>query len=490
MISALGAGPAIPYNAVMALQTGLKLKLGQKLKLAPQLRQAIALLQLNRLELREHLEQALESNPLLELEAPTETSEPGDDRLDGESESWEDYVDDGADAFGDEGWNDLPEGFSEVAEAPDYDRFISDPNAESLTQHLLWQANLAHFSEQDEAIARAIIYALGDDGYLADDLATLRASLAPEYLVSIDEVVAVLGRVQHFEPVGVAARNLRECLLIQVRTLPSETPSRGLAEHLIEHFLDDVGDLDAAALARRTGFGVEDVEGALAVVRRLDPRPGMRFGRDDENVLVPDVYVFPSEAGWQVRLNRDNDPRLRLNDAYVKLIKKAMGDDKSYLKDRLKEAQWLISSLELRDHTLRSVAEAIVQHQAGFLEQGDVAMQPLLQKDVAERVEVHESTVSRATTGKFMHTPRGTFELKYFFSVAIPTRGGPPVSATAVKARLEHLIAREPPDKPLSDQALVERLAEDGLMLARRTVAKYREQLGIPNSSRRRRASR
>ncbi|NKI35087.1 RNA polymerase factor sigma-54 [Wenzhouxiangella sp. XN79A] len=477
----------------MALQTGLKLKLGQKLKLAPQLRQAIALLQLNRLELREHLEQALESNPLLELDAPEAVSEADVEPRDG-TDPVDDFADeyraDDRDEYHDERWNDLPEGFSEVAETPDYDRFISDPAQESLAQHLLWQANLAHFSEQDEAIARAIIYALGEDGYLADDLATLRASLAPEYLVSIDEVVAVLGRVQHFEPVGVAARNLRECLLIQVRTLPSETPSRGLAEHLIEHYLDEVGGLEAAALARRTGFGTEEIDGALAVIRRLDPRPGLRYGRDDENYLVPDVYVFPGDDGWQVRLNRDNDPRLRLNDAYVKMIKKALGEDKSYLKERLKEAQWLISSLELRNHTLRSVAEAIVRHQAGFLEHGDIGMQPLLQKEIAERVDVHESTVSRATTGKFMHTPRGTFELKYFFSGAIPTRDGRSVSATAVKARLERLIATEPVGKPLSDQALVERLAADGLLLARRTVAKYREQLGIPNSARRRREAR
>lgn len=481
----------MPYNAGMALQTGLKLKLGQKLKLAPQLRQAIALLQLNRLELREHLEQALESNPLLELESEhlSDRGEQGESRDSAEFDG-EDTGRDADDYGEDYDWNDLPEGFSEVAEAPDYDRFISDPNQESLTQHLLWQANLAHFSEQDEAIARAIIYALREDGYLADDLATLRASLAPEYLVSVDEITAVLGRVQHFEPVGIAARTLKECLSIQARTLPSETPYRGLAQHLIDHFLEDVGDLDAERLARRTGFVVEEIEGALGVIRKLDPRPGLRFGRDDENYLVPDVYVFPSETGWQVRLNRDNDPRLRLNDAYVKMIKKTVGTDRSYLKDRLKEAQWLISSLELRNHTLRSVAEAIVDRQAGFLEHGDVAMRPLLQKEVAERIEVHESTVSRATTGKYMHTPRGTFELKYFFSVAIPTRDGRPVSATAIKARLEKLIEEEPPGQPYSDQALTERLADGGALLARRTVAKYREQLGIPNSSRRRRDAR
>ncbi|MDX1625933.1 MAG: RNA polymerase factor sigma-54 [Wenzhouxiangellaceae bacterium] len=470
----------------MALSTGLKLKLGQKLKLAPQLRQAIALLQLNRVELREHIDQVLEANPLLELEAPEPSVDDLTDAASLEDESGE--ADDSGEEYDD--WNDLPEGFSEVREAPDYDRFISDPDADSLVQHLLWQANLAGFSEQDEAIARAIIHSLDEDGYLHDDVATLRASLAPEYLVTHDEVVAVLERIQHFEPVGVAARGLKECLLIQVRALPSEVPWRGLARHLIEHHLDELGGGDATEVARRTGFEADEVERALAVIRRLDPKPGLRFGRDDENVIVPDAYVHPDGDGWRVTLNRDNDPGLRLNDDYVALIKRTDGSDRDYLKERLKEAQWLISSLELRNHTLAAVTRTIIQHQAGFLEHGDVAMEPLLQKEVAEIVDVHESTVSRATTGKYVHTPRGTFELKYFFSVAIPTEDGRPVSATAVKARLDALIREEDPARPLSDQALAECLAEDGLKLARRTVAKYRDQLGIANSSKRRRAAR
>ena len=470
----------------MALSTGLKLKLGQKLKLAPQLRQAIALLQLNRVELREHIDQVLEANPLLELEAPEPSVADLTDAASLEDESGE--ADDSGEEYDD--WNDLPEGFSEVREAPDYDRFISDPDADSLVQHLLWQANLAGFSEQDEAIARAIIHSLDEDGYLHDDVATLRASLAPEYLVTHDEVVAVLERIQHFEPVGVAARGLKECLLIQVRALPSEVPWRGLARHLIEHHLDELGGGDATEVARRTGFEADEVERALAVIRRLDPKPGLRFGRDDENVIVPDAYVHPDGDGWRVTLNRDNDPGLRLNDDYVALIKRTDGSDRDYLKERLKEAQWLISSLELRNHTLAAVTRTIIQHQAGFLEHGDVAMEPLLQKEVAEIVDVHESTVSRATTGKYVHTPRGTFELKYFFSVAIPTEDGRPVSATAVKARLDALIREEDPARPLSDQALAECLAEDGLKLARRTVAKYRDQLGIANSSKRRRAAR
>jgi len=479
---------ALPYNAVMSMATGLKLKLGHKLKLAPQLRQAIALLQLNRVELREHIEQALETNPLLELE-------PEPNALDGEeasqAEQFEETDRSAEDIDFNEDdyrWNDLPEGFSEVSEAPDYDRFISDPGEDSLYQHLLWQVNLAGFSQTDEAIARAIVYALDEDGFLYDDIRTLRASLAPEYLVGAEEVAAVLERVQHFEPVGVAARSLQECLGIQLRALPTATPGCGLAEHLVEHHLDALRSGDPAAIRKSSGFGQAEIAQAMGVIRRLDPRPGLRFSRDDQDYIVPDAYVHPDGDDWRVTLNRSQEPALQINRAYSELIKSTAGKDREYLREQLQQAQWLISSLELRNHTLRSVVHAIVQRQAGFLEHGDVAMQPLLQKELAEIVEVHESTVSRATTGKYLHTPRGTFELKHFFSVAIATGDGGEVSATAVRAQLEQLIRAEDPARPLSDQALVEALADRDLLLARRTVAKYREQLGIANSSRRRRA--
>lgn len=472
----------------MALATGLRLKLGQKLTLAPQLRQAIALLQLNRLELREHIDQALETNPLLELEEPDAGEfETGSEEA---AETGNDTAGRALDFDDDYGWDDLPDGFSEVAAAPDYDRFVGDPAHDSLAQYLLWQVNLAGFSETDEAIARAIVYALDEHGYLQDDIATLRASLAPEYLVGAAEVEAVLERVQHFEPVGVAARSLQECLAIQLRTLPVGSPGRGLAEHLIQHHVDDMAAGDPDLLRRRSGFSAADIEQALAAIRRLDPRPGLRFGSEREDYIVPDAYVHADGAGWRITLNRSHEPSLKINTAYADLIQSTRGDDRDYLRNQLKEAQWLISSLELRNHTLRAVIHAIVQHQQAFLEHGEVAMRPLLQKEVAELVEVHESTVSRAITGKYMHTPRGTFELKHFFSVGIDTRDGGQVAATAVRARLDQLIRGEPRARPLSDRALVDALAADGMLLARRTVAKYREQLGIPNSARRRREHR
>ena len=483
----LWPGPALTYNRGMGLQTGLRLELGQKLKLAPQLRQAIALLQLNRIELRQHIEQALEANPLLELEPESADADLDASEAQPESEADPDEIEFGDDDYQ---WDDLPEGFSEVSDAPDYDRFIGDPAQDSLTEHLLWQVNLAGFSDTDEAIARAIVYALDDDGYLHDDIKQLRASLAPEYLVTAEEVLAVLERIQHFEPVGVAARSLGECLRIQLRTLPVGTPGQGLAEHLIEHHVEALATRDAEAVRRASGFGIDDVNEALAVIRKLDPRPGLRYASESEDYIVPDAYVHPVDGGWQITLNRGQDPVLKINKAYSDLIRSTSGSDRDYLREQLQEAQWLISSLELRNHTLRNVLHAVVQRQTGFLEHGEVAMQPLLQKEIAELVSVHESTVSRATSGKYLHTPRGTFELKHFFSVSIPTRDGKQVSATSVRARLDEMIRQEDPSRPLSDQALADQLAADGTLLARRTVAKYREQLGIQNSAARRRRSR
>lgn len=456
----------------------LQLKLGQKLKLAPQLRQAIALLQLNRVELKDHINEILETNPLLEVEEDR-AGEQAEESSAEESQLDEDW-----------GMDELPEGYSVAREAPRYDEFISDRADESLQQHLLWQANLSGFNDTDEAIARAIIYALDEDGYLQDDLDTLRASLAPEYLVSRDEVMAVLERVQHFEPIGVACRDLRECLLVQLQARSVSTPGLGLASYIVENHLDSLARQDIPLLARTSGFNIDDVQVAVQLIRSLNPHPCSRFGSDNENYVIPDVYVHPRGDGWRVSLNPDSDPGLRLNQTYADLLRKSRGEDKKYLRDRLQEARWLISGLEMRNQTLLAVTEAIVDRQFEFFTHGEVAMRPLLQREIAETIGVHESTVSRATTQKYAHTPRGTFELKHFFSVGVSGQDGSEVAATAVRAHLRKMIQQEPPGKPLSDQALVEALAVRGIKLARRTVAKYREQLGIPGSAHRRRANR
>ncbi len=457
----------------------LQLKLGQKLKLAPQLRQAISLLQLNRIELKEHIREVLETNPLLERADEADQPEPSDDSSEVEVEFEDDY-----------GFDDLPDGFSVAGDAPRYDEFISDRADESLQQHLLWQANLSGFNDTDEAIARAIIYALDEEGYLKDDLDTLRASLAPEYLVTREEIAAVLERVQHFEPVGVASRDLGECLRVQLEARSASSPGIGLAMHIVKFHLDVLAQQEINQLVRATGFDRADVQLAVDLIRSLNPHPCSRFRSEDEDYVVPDVYIHPRGDGWRVSLNPDSDPGLRLNKMYASLVRKSRGEDKKYLKDRLQEARWLISGLEMRNQTLLAVTEAIVQRQHRFFHEGEIAMQPLLQREVSEQVGVHESTVSRATTHKYAHTPRGTFELKHFFSVAITGLDGQSVAATAVKAQLRRLIQDETPGKPYSDQALVTVLADRGIKLARRTVAKYRDQLGIPGSAQRRRMAR
>lgn len=468
----------------------LQLKLGQKLKLAPQLRQAISLLQLNRLELKDHIQNILDANPL--LERADDRDGPQDNQNDSDFDAEFDSPGDSpqVEIGEDYGFDDLPDGFSVASDGPRYDEFISDRADESLQHHLLWQVNLSSFSPTDEAIARAIIYALDEQGYLQDDLETLRFSLAPEFLVSVEEVAAVLERIQHFEPVGVASRDLRECLLLQLNTRPSGTPALGLALHIVEYHLEALGKLGPDGLAHELGFGMDDVEVAVALIRSLDPHPCSRFGSERENYVIPDVYISQTDRGWRVSLNPDSDPGLRLNRTYMGLLRQSRGEDKQYLKDRLQEARWLISGLEMRNQTLLAVTETIVKRQAGFLQHGEKAMQPLLQREVAEAVGVHESTVSRATTQKYAHTPRGTFELKHFFSVGLQGSDGHEFSATAIKAHLREIIGNETPGKPCSDQALADRLAEQGIRLARRTVAKYREQLGIPGSAQRRRSGR
>lgn len=473
----------------------LGLKLDQKLKLAPQLRQAIALLQLNRLELRRTIREALNSNPLLERadeydSDEYDSDERGRDEQESttEAESAEVELDDRFNE--DYGFDDLPGGPSLAGgPAPNYDEFISNRADESLQQHLLWQVNLAGFSPVDEAIAQAIVYALDEDGYLHDDLATLRISLAPEWLVSIEEVTSVLARVQQFEPLGVASRSLSECLLIQLEALPGDTEDLDLALILARDHLQALGEQDLRRLASSLGVSVPAIQRALGVIRKCNPHPGSRFSADTEQHIVPDVFVHPHGEGWRVTLNPENDPQLRLNSLYVALAGKARGADREYLSTHLKEARWLISGLAMRNQTLLAVSRAIVERQAGFLAAGETALRPLLQREVAEAAGVHESTVSRATTEKYMHTPRGIFELKYFFSVGIASDDGQDLSATAVKAHLRRLIEQEEPQRPLSDQALTNLLEEEGIQLARRTVAKYREQMGFPGSSRRRRSA-
>jgi len=482
----------------------LQLRLTQKLALAPQLQQAIRLLQLNRIELRDYIQELVDENPLLDHaddatqddQEPTEVSlesAMAETRESEQSQSLEDldYQSDDYDTeqwqadSGQEQWSDDSAWSGDFSE-----RQIADSSSASLREHLLAQIRLAHFNELDAAIAAAIVYALDDDGFLTDSIEDICASLLPEVLVEEDEVIAVLHRVQRLEPVGVASRNTAECIVIQLRAQPSGTPGSDLALRLAKDFLELVAANAYEKMLRETGATSENLKLALELIRGLEPRPGARFDNRQDEYLVPDVYVRLNGDEWVTTLSPDSNPNLRLNKYYVSLLRKSGGEDAEYLRGRLQEARWLLSSLELRNRTLLKVSQSIVNAQKDFLVDGEIAMKPLILKEVAERVGVHESTVSRATTRKYMLTPRGIFELKYFFSSHVRTVGGGQVSATATKARIQILIENEPSEQPLSDQEISELLRETGILAARRTVAKYRETLGIGSSSERRRAYR
>jgi RNA polymerase sigma-54 factor len=478
------------------VETGLQLRLTQKLALAPQLQQAIRLLQLTRIELRQHIQQTVEANPLLEYEdlhsdsAPEEFADTADDpyaedaRESGEDfeAGYENNEDWGQETLPGENWSE-PSGW-------EGERQIADRSEDSLREHLLFQVSLGQFNPVDSAIATAIVFALDDDGYLPDSLEEIRASLAPDLVVELDEVRAVLRRIQRMEPVGVASRDPAECIRVQLSVLPANTPGLELARRIARDFIDLVAEHDLEALRSETGASESALDTALELIRGLEPRPGARYDNRLDEYLVPDVYVRRVDERWTAYLSPDNDPRLKLNKYYIQLLRQSGGENRDYLQGRLQEARWLLSSLELRNQTLLKVAQCIADQQEGFLERGELAMRPLILKEVSELIGVHESTVSRATTRKYMLTPRGLFELKYFFSSHVATVDGGVISATAVKARLQMLIENEPQGQPLSDQELSRLLRSAGIRVARRTVAKYRESLGIGSSSERRKAYR
>jgi RNA polymerase sigma-54 factor len=475
----------------------LQLRLTQKLALAPQLQQAIRLLQLTRIELRDYIQEAVDANPLLERDDGTGVAEAEntEDKSSGSEDTATTEPEFGTDddyAANEwlsentgENWSDQNQyggGFPELQ--------IEDISTGSLRQHLLWQINLAQFSDGDAAIAAAIVYGLDDDGFLEESIDDIRFSLTPDQLVQEDEVLAVLHRIQRMEPVGVASRDPSECIRVQLSALPSGTAGAELARRLARDFLDLVANNEIELLRKETGASEEALDISLDLIRGLEPRPGARFDNRRDEYLVPDVYVSQHEEEWVTSLSPDNDPKLKLNDYYIKLLRQAGGEDKNYLNGRLQEARWLLSSLELRNRTLLKVSQCIVEQQENFLEEGEIAMRPLILKEVADLIGVHESTVSRATTRKYMLTPRGLFELKYFFSSHVRTMDGRTISATAVKARIQILIENEPQTRPLSDQEISTLLREAGIQVARRTVAKYRESLGIGSSSERKRAYR
>jgi len=464
------------------MKPALQLRLGQSLALTPQLQQAIRLLQLSRLELELELNTALESNPLLDMEdGDSEEADPADSADEVEaasSESESEHID-----ATDEQPLDLDRTEYRGTALDEDGMEPQDAEIEDLRDHLLWQLNLTPMSARDCAIGAAIIEAIDDDGYLGETDEVIRDTLASLYTIGLDEIESVRHRVQHFDPVGVASRNLRECLTVQLDVFVADTPGLKLARILVGDHLEALAKQDRARLCQRLHVAEEEFETALALIRSLAPKPGSGFSNTAAEFVAPDAYARKVGGRWQVALAPGCQPRLGINEHYASLIAKARRDDASYLKGQLQEARWLIKSLKTRAETMLKVAASIVRAQEAFLEFGAEAMRPLVLKDVADEIGMHESTISRVTTRKFLHTPRGTFEFKYFFSSGVGTVDGGAASATAIQAMIKKLIGDEKTARPLSDQGLAAELNRRGINVARRTVAKYREALNIPSSN-------
>lgn len=486
------------------MKLSLQLKLGQQLTMTPQLQQAIRLLQLSTLDLQQEIHQALESNPMLDLEESGDDDDRSSDEHSHASESndnqsstsedstWEEQIPNELSV--DSNWDDIyPTASSSYSSDSDnYDFESRNTAEETLQDHLLWQLNLTPMSERDEAIALAIIDAIDANGMLTVDLESIHAGFDPGLELELEEVLAVLHRIQQFDPVGVGYRNLAECLLIQLNQLDLGARPELIANAklIIREHLELLGHRDYAQLMRRTKLKESELRDTIAVIESLDPRPGSAIAPPSTSYIVPDVIVTKqADTGkWKVELNPDTAPRIRINDSYAALVKRAdTSDDNNYMRDKLQEARWFIKSLQSRNETLMKVATRIVEHQKGFLEYGEEAMKPLVLHDIAEAVGMHESTISRVTTQKYMHTPRGIFELKYFFSSHVSTKGGGECSSTAIRAIIKKLIAAENARKPLSDSKITQLLEEKGINVARRTIAKYRESLSIPPSNERKR---
>lgn len=493
------------------MKQALNLRLGQSLTMTPQLQQAIRLLQLSSLELQTEIQEALDSNLMLEVgeegDGNRSSSEPEGNDASQESAKTTDQGDADTsvsmetEAMPDElpvdsNWDDIyessqaPSSMASGSDFGDREFEVTDESGQSLQDMLTWQLGLTPFSDTDRVIAEALIDSINDDGYLSTSIEEIHQSLASDEdsELELDEVEAVLHRIQNFEPAGVAARNLQESLLIQLRQLVNNDPRRQQAMELVEHHFDLLANRDYNQLLRKLKIDEDTLKEVIAFIQTLNPRPGGMISDKKPEYVIPDVFVKKVNNKWLVELNPDTAPRLRINNHYASLIKQVNNSaDNTYMKNHLQEARWFIKSLTSRNETLLKVATCIVERQRAFLEHGEEAMKALVLHDIAEAVDMHESTISRVTTKKYMHTPRGIFELKYFFSSHVATANGGECSATAIRAFLKKLIAAENTNKPLSDSKLADILSEQGINVARRTVAKYREAMNIPPSNERKR---
>lgn len=481
----------------MKLSVGLKV--ANSLSLTPQLQQAIRLLQLSSLELEQEVQLQLDSNPLLEqIEEQEEHSAESLEALNEEYSEKELSESLNADHLPDElvvdtDWDDVYSHQSTAMERPEFEEREDNRQGHiSLKQHMLDQINLLHFSAVDKLIAYCLVDALDDKGFLDADLAEINQSVQHllsqmDYATEVeeDEIVAVLKSIQRLDPIGIGARSLMECLFIQIDALPIQTPYRAEALLLLKHYELFIRN-DLNKLLKQTGLNFEQLQATVELLKTLKAHPGAEFEYKELDYQIPDVVVSKKNNAWHVQLNPDVIPKLRVNAFYSGMIKRAdQSEDNQYLRNQMLEAKNFIKSIDERHKTLLKVASCIVQHQRDFLEIGLEGMKPLVLREVAEEVELHESTISRVTTNKYLLTPRGLFELKYFFSSHVGTTAGGEASSTAIRAKIKKLIAEENPRKPLSDNRITDLLKQDGIEVARRTVAKYRESLHIASSSER-----
>ncbi|MEZ9859447.1 RNA polymerase factor sigma-54 [Vibrio splendidus] len=484
------------------MKPSLQLKLGQQLAMTPQLQQAIRLLQLSTLDLQQEIQEALESNPLLDVEegnedTPTSEEKPSSDEKETVEATEQDLPDSsdliekseiGNELEIDTTWEDVYSantGNTGIAIDDDMPVYQGE-TTQSLHDYLLWQLDLTPFSETDRSIAFALIDAIDDYGYLTVSCEDILENFDSEE-VELDEIEAVRKRVQQFDPLGVGSVNLQDCLLLQLATFPLDTPWLNEAKLVLTSHIDQLGNRDYKLVIKETKLKEAELREVLQLIQQLDPRPGSKITPDETEYVVPDVTVFKDLGKWLVTINPDSIPKLKVNQQYAALGSKGSSADNQFIRSNLQEAKWLIKSLESRNETLLKVARCIVEHQRDFFEHGEEAMKPMVLNDVALAVDMHESTISRVTTQKFMHTPRGIFELKYFFSSHVSTDNGGECSSTAIRALIKKLVAAENTAKPLSDSKIAALLADQGIQVARRTIAKYRESLGIAPSSQRKR---
>ena len=475
------------------MKHSLQLKLGQHLTLTPQLQQSIRLLQLSTLELNQELEQMMQDNPLLEREDEDEASQAVADApthtAEAETQSTEAAQRDTVDtepvtAQDDSDWNDYSPSGGDDDEGDYAEGSIS---GSTLREHLLNQLIVSPLTLRDRTLVAALIDDLDDAGLLTQPLADITESLQAEIEeLEPEEVETALKHLQNMDPTGVGARNLAECLTLQLRALPPSTPARDAAMRLTAHYLDLLAARDVGKLKKMLGIDDPALRAARALILSLNPRPGAAFGADDTHYVIPDVHVRKVKGMWIASLNADAMPKLRVNRVYADILSRHREGGGGQLASQLQEARWLIKNVQQRFDTILRVSQAIVDRQKHFFEHGEVAMRPLVLREIADTVELHESTISRVTTQKFMMTPRGLYELKYFFGSHVSTDSGGACSSTAIRALIKQLIAAENSKKPLSDGQLAEILSQQGIVVARRTVAKYRESMQISPANMRR----